>query len=302
MHDFSTEHPNIDRPPEHHIQLMIGKVANLYGITVQTLRHYDKIGLFRPEVINPETGYRYYSLEQLRHLEYILFLRRLKFSLPEIQRAMEQFQTGTELMEVLSKRDQQLEQQIGELQTLRNTISSLMNMGDTQQYPLEQIRISFFSPPRQLMLQKIPALDVSDLDFPLHLMEQRKTLLGTIPPIQTSYSFGAAVSLRSFRESGRIQYTGVLLDPGPYGIAQSPVWATEFPEGYYAVIRFSRASLQPETAYQMLDHFLSAHRFRSDDTILEMAPAPGFSSISRISDIVELQVHLYLDSEISPMS
>ena len=76
MHDFSNEHPVIDRPPENHIQLMIGKVASLYGITVQTLRHYDKIGLFRPEVINPDTGYRYYSLEQLRHLEYILFLRR----------------------------------------------------------------------------------------------------------------------------------------------------------------------------------------------------------------------------------
>ena len=91
MHDFAATHPEIERPPENHIQLMIGKVASLYGITVQTLRHYDKIGLFRPEVTNPETGYRYYSLEQLRHLEYILFLRRLQFSLPEIQSAMDEF-------------------------------------------------------------------------------------------------------------------------------------------------------------------------------------------------------------------
>ena len=44
MHDFAATHPEIERPPENHIQLMIGKVASLYGITVQTLRHYDKIG------------------------------------------------------------------------------------------------------------------------------------------------------------------------------------------------------------------------------------------------------------------
>ena len=70
MHDFLEYQSPEDRPPENHPQLMIGKVASLYDITVQTLRHYDKIGLFRPEVINPETGYRYYSVLQLRKLEY----------------------------------------------------------------------------------------------------------------------------------------------------------------------------------------------------------------------------------------
>ena len=295
MHDFSNEHPVIDRPPENHIQLMIGKVASLYGITVQTLRHYDKIGLFRPEVINPDTGYRYYSLEQLRHLEYILFLRRLQFSLPEIQEAMVQFRAGKELEDVLRLRDQQLKTQMDEIQKLRDTIGALLSMRDARQMPLNQLRIEWLSPPRQLLLRSIPPLSVSAPDFGLHLMEYRKELLGTLPPIQTSYSFGAAVSMKDFRSSGTLQYTDVLLDPGPYGIAHSPENAQQFPEGFYAVIRFSRSQLRPEDAYQRLCRFIEQHRFYSDDKILEMAPEPSFSSISRISDIVELQVHVALE-------
>lgn len=295
MHDFSTEHPEIDRPPENHIQLMIGKVASLYGITVQTLRHYDKIGLFRPEVTNPETGYRYYSLEQLRHLEYILFLRRLQFSLPEIQTAMDEFRAGKDLMDVLSQKDQELQTEIDALQTLRGTIQSLFQLHDTRQIPLNQLRIELFSPPRQLLLHPIAPLSVSDPDFPLHLMEHRKELLGSIPPIQTSYSFGAAISRSDLRDTGTLRYSGVLLDPGPYGIAQPEPHARQFPEGYYAVIRFSRSQTQPELAYQRLGDFLTQHHFHGDDTILEMAPEPSFSSISRISDIVELQVHIDMD-------
>ena len=295
MHDFATTHPEIDRPPENHIQLMIGKVASLYGITVQTLRHYDKIGLFRPEVTNPETGYRYYSLEQLRQLEYILFLRRLQFSLPEIQATMDEFRAGKDLIDVLSQKDRQLQSEIDDLQSLRTTIQSLFHLHDTRQISLNQLRIELFSPPRQLLLHPITPLSVSDPDFPLHLMEHRKALLGSIPPIQTSFSFGAAISLSDFRDTGVLRYSGVLLDPGPYGIAQPSEHAQQFPEGYYAVIRFSRSQTQPETVYRQLCDFLSRHCFRADDTILEMAPEPSFSSISRISDIVELQIHIYLD-------
>lgn len=292
MHDFSTQHPKIERPPENHVQLMIGKVASLYGITVQTLRHYDKIGLFRPEVINPDTGYRYYSLKQLRHLEYILFLRRLDFSLPEIQAAMEDFRAGKDLMDILAQKDRQLQQQMDELQALRSTIHGLLGIHDTRQLPLNQLRIEYFAPPRQLLIRTMEPLSVSDPNFPLRLMEQRKELLGSIPPIQTSYSFGAVVSRSDLQSTNQLRYTGILLDPGPYGSAETPDSAQQFPEGYYAVIRFSRARTRPESAYLLLDRFLRQHQFDSDDQILEMAPEPSFSSISRISDIVELQVHI----------
>jgi len=63
----------------------IGQLARLLGITTRTLRHYDAIGLFAPAWVAPDTGYRYYSAEQIAPLERILQLRHLAVPLEHIQ-------------------------------------------------------------------------------------------------------------------------------------------------------------------------------------------------------------------------
>ncbi|MBR8646257.1 MerR family transcriptional regulator, partial [[Brevibacterium] frigoritolerans] len=60
-------------------------MAKLRGVTVDTLRHYDKIGLLKPFHIDPETGYRYYSISQYEVLGTIKELRSIGFSLEEIK-------------------------------------------------------------------------------------------------------------------------------------------------------------------------------------------------------------------------
>ena len=37
----------------------IGDVAKMYHLSVGTLRHYEQIGLLRPEKVDPRTGYRW---------------------------------------------------------------------------------------------------------------------------------------------------------------------------------------------------------------------------------------------------
>ena len=46
----------------------IGEVAEMMGVSVQTIRYYCKIGLIRPAYTNGETGYRYFAPEQLHPL------------------------------------------------------------------------------------------------------------------------------------------------------------------------------------------------------------------------------------------
>lgn len=294
MHDFKPLAPPVDHPPENHPQLMIGKVASLYDITVQTLRHYDKIGLFRPEVINPDTGYRYYSVNQLRQLEYILFLRGLQFSLPEIQTATDDFRRGNSFSDTLRQRDSQLSRQIEELQAMREKIQGLLGM--EPEHPEEEnvIGIRKFEPLRVYLLREIEHLPVAHPDFPLKLMEERKALLGNMRAIQTDYSFGATVSLRDFRDGGQLRYNGIFLDPGLFGSAP-PLGAREFPVGYYATIRFNRSLTRPEDAYRQLSDFLREHHFCTDDTILECGLDPSFASISRLSELTELQVRIFMD-------
>jgi DNA-binding transcriptional MerR regulator len=71
-------------------QLMpIGRFARLTGLTVKALRHYDEVGLLRPAAVDPETGYRSYSADQVRRAETIRKLRRLELPLDDVLTLLE---------------------------------------------------------------------------------------------------------------------------------------------------------------------------------------------------------------------
>ncbi|KRF38686.1 hypothetical protein ASG93_24430 [Paenibacillus sp. Soil787] len=66
-------------------KLTISEMAKLRGMTTETLRHYDRIDLFKPQLVDPHTGYRYYSIFQYEILGTIKELRQIGMSLDEIK-------------------------------------------------------------------------------------------------------------------------------------------------------------------------------------------------------------------------
>ncbi|MFF8989335.1 MerR family transcriptional regulator [Streptomyces sp. NPDC014983] len=63
--------------------LTVGRVAELAGVTVRTLHHYDEIGLVRPSA-RTAAGYRAYAAPDVERLREVLAYRRLGFGLREI--------------------------------------------------------------------------------------------------------------------------------------------------------------------------------------------------------------------------
>jgi MerR family transcriptional regulator, thiopeptide resistance regulator len=63
--------------------LSVGQLAELAGVTVRTLHHYDEIGLVRPSARTP-AGYRAYAPGDAERLRQVLVYRRLGFGLREI--------------------------------------------------------------------------------------------------------------------------------------------------------------------------------------------------------------------------
>ena len=61
----------------------VGRVADLSGVTIRTLHHYDEIGLLSPGG-RSDVGYRVYEDSDLERLQRILFYRELGFTLKEI--------------------------------------------------------------------------------------------------------------------------------------------------------------------------------------------------------------------------
>lgn len=59
-------------------------VAEMAGVSVRTLHHYDEIDLLKPEQLSA-AGYRLYNEKDLERLQQILFFRELEFSLSDIR-------------------------------------------------------------------------------------------------------------------------------------------------------------------------------------------------------------------------
>jgi effector-binding domain-containing protein/DNA-binding transcriptional MerR regulator len=65
--------------------LPIGRFSEVTRLSIPALRHYDELGLLPPAAVDPDTGYRYYSMTQAADAERIRTLRFLEMPLPEIR-------------------------------------------------------------------------------------------------------------------------------------------------------------------------------------------------------------------------
>ena len=62
-------------------------IADIAGVSVRLLHHYDEIGLLKPHEVS-NAGYRLYSDSDLERLQQILFFRELDFPLRDSKRIM----------------------------------------------------------------------------------------------------------------------------------------------------------------------------------------------------------------------
>lgn len=79
----------------------IGEFSRIACVTIDTLRHYDAVGLLKPAKVDPFTGYRYYSAKQLQSLNRIIALKEVGLSLDEIARILQDNLTTDELRGML---------------------------------------------------------------------------------------------------------------------------------------------------------------------------------------------------------
>lgn len=112
-------------------RLTIGKVAQLSGVAVDTIRFYERKGLLdRPP--RSASGYRLYSEESVRRLKFIKKARRLGFSLSEIKELLElRIEPGTtcgEIYERARAKIGEIEAKIASLERMREVLTRLLSV------------------------------------------------------------------------------------------------------------------------------------------------------------------------------
>lgn len=114
----------------------IGEFSYLFRVSVKTLLHYEKKGIFMPSYIDPFTGYRYYKEEQREEFWNILKLKELGFHLEEIKELKDHLppEKIKEKIEELQNQKQKLNKQIQELEKLRKDDDVPYEIGLTFSY------------------------------------------------------------------------------------------------------------------------------------------------------------------------
>lgn len=112
------------RPDDQSVMLMpIGKFAQASRLSIKSLRNYDQSGLLPAAFVDPQSGYRYYRIEQLARADAIRSLRIVDMPLAQIAETLAGDDPEVVLMSHLEALETQRDELIEKAQQLKRRIN-----------------------------------------------------------------------------------------------------------------------------------------------------------------------------------
>ena len=112
-------------------QFKIGEVAKMTGLSVDTLRYYEKCGLLQ-DIHRNGAGVRLYDEQDISSLRFIQRAQRMNFSLAEIRDLLQMRKdpqhVRNEVRQLTRQKLEAIEAHLQELSTLRNELQLLLNL------------------------------------------------------------------------------------------------------------------------------------------------------------------------------
>ena len=116
----------------------IGEFSKIARVSGRLLRYYDSIGLLSPRRIDPVTGYRYYTADQLARLNRILALKDLGLSLEQVARMIDEKISTDEIRGMLMLKKAELErtlsEEAGRLRHIESRLQQIDEQGSLRDY------------------------------------------------------------------------------------------------------------------------------------------------------------------------
>ena len=119
--------------------MQIGEISTLFGISVPTLRYYDKIGLLSPSR-EYSNGYRFYGVDDIAKLTTIVFLRTIDIPIKEIETVLDEYDLDSSL-ELLNSSSKKFDIKIRELKKIKKNIDNQIHHIKEFRYASKDIKI-----------------------------------------------------------------------------------------------------------------------------------------------------------------
>ncbi|EOR23086.1 BmrR protein [Niallia nealsonii AAU1] len=270
----------------------IGEMSKLNNIPIQTLRYYDKIGLFKPNYVNPENNYRYYSIKQFFYLDIIKYLRYIGTPLEDMKRIIES--TPESMYSFLDKQEITIEEKIKKLQDSQ----LLINKRKAQLYEQllikkQELGVVYTRTIQERLILKITCNQVTPHDLPDLYVRKLATVLEKEGSVVDN-NYGCIYPLKNYSHSKEIYYDGIytsIMKEPNIGLPPD-IKVETLPEGEYMCIAFIWS---PEQYYKYYDKLLKTIENKNISTngfTCEVSLPNNYNSSKEENFITELQVSL----------
>lgn len=231
----------------------IGDVAKLFNLSTGTLRHYETLGLIKPEYTDPDTGYRYYSVRQFEPLNTVRYLRVLDMPLGSIGDFLQNRDVDVIEQKLRRQKDEIVEKQ-RELAVIERKINSRLRMiSDARSTPLDVIEVKTLPPCRLVWVEKpLSISDPFDMEMPIRKLDsahETAVFLGKV---------GVGISPDNLNAGRFGQYDSIfiVLDDEDSFSGET----VTFPASTCVSVRFRGSHSDSPAQYRKLMDYLAAHR------------------------------------------
>ncbi|WP_319370859.1 MerR family transcriptional regulator [uncultured Ilyobacter sp.] len=176
--------------------LKISEFGRLGKTSRKMLIHYDKMDILKPAYIDPDTKYRYYSIQQIKSLAMIKSLQAIGVSLGEIK---EKYLNTTikEYIKNLKKEEIIIEKKLAEIQMAKkiledklNCLEEIANLSDKIEFKIKEM------PLRYLMYSVIESKKLEDIPPVILALEKKNQnrdflIVGDVAAVKEFYEDGA---------------------------------------------------------------------------------------------------------------
>lgn len=234
----------------------IGEIADIYQISVQTLRHYEDLGLLHPSYVDPNTHYRYYGIEQTEVLNMICYLRALDTPLSTIRSFLEN-RNIDKMEQMLINQQNEIQQKITLLQNMQNMVERrLQILNSTKTNTLDQIQM-IESPKLNYIYLKNHLQPKSYLDLETSILQLKKEQKQSVVFLG---NVGVGLSEEHFsnQQFDFYDYVFILLNSEDYSFKQAEI----IPASTTLSIQFHGNHTNALTSYQKLYSYMQEHQWK----------------------------------------
>ena len=213
----------------------IGETAKINNVSIQALRLYDKMGLLKPVFIDPESNYRYYTIDQFMYIDLIRYSKHIGAPLKELSEIFNS-KDVTKLQSFMKNQQKKVEK---EITRLKNVSRAIGNLEEQIQYGIELKKTNeiFFREIEKRFMIEIK-LDKKDKERDIEIKLRKKDKIVEENELMFNGEAGCFIDADLFFKEGKIYYTSVYSTLCGEDIENKNIDIIDIPAGKFVCITY----------------------------------------------------------------